>query len=173
MASCLLAEPARAKDAPHLDQPEIKVVLTELSPPIYRSLARQARITGDVKLQLGIRQDGSIASAELISGHPMLKQAALDSANKSKFECRGCKETVTTYLLTYTFGFRDHDDDPDSQCGSSKQLRSAKCLYLWRCGKGQSTPERHSPPKVTQSAGHVTILSSSACIETTTSKYTK
>jgi TonB family protein len=139
MATCLFAEAAnaRAQDPPHIDQPEIKVVLTELSPPIYPPLARQARITGDVKLQIGIRQDGTIGSAEVISGHPMLKQAALDSANKSKFGCRGCPAAVTTYLLTYTFDFLDHDDD--NQCGSSTQLRSAKCLYLWRCGKWQST----------------------------------
>jgi TonB family protein len=79
------------------------VVLT-LSPPLYPPLARQARIMGDVKLRLGIRRDGTVATAEVISGHPMLQQAALESAKKSAFLCQGCSEGVTTYFLTYTFG---------------------------------------------------------------------
>lgn len=35
------------------------VVLAKLSPPLYPRLARQARITGDVKMQVRIRQDGA------------------------------------------------------------------------------------------------------------------
>src|SRR5580700_9621289 len=83
-----------------------QVVLTKLSPPVYPSLARQARIMGDVKVQVLIRKDGSVASAEVISGHPMLKQAALESAQKSQFECHGC-EGVISYSLAYTFAIGD------------------------------------------------------------------
>ncbi len=135
------------------------VVLTKLSPPVYPPLARQARIMGDVKIQVGIRQDGSVASAEVISGHPMLKQAALDSVQKSKFECRECSEAPTSYVLTYAFQIRTdgnccsgYDRAPKvNQSGNRievaapelcicdpaavrTRVRSAKCLYLWKCG---------------------------------------
>jgi outer membrane biosynthesis protein TonB len=65
-----------ARAATPTETPQTGVVLTKLSPPIYPPLARQARITGDVKIQLTIRQDGSVDSAALFSGHPMLAQAA-------------------------------------------------------------------------------------------------
>ena len=91
VCSLVVAERAVAQGTTSSITPEAAaVVLTKLSPPVYPPLARQARITGDVKIAIGIRQDGSIVSAEVISGHPMLKQAALESAQKSIFECRGC-----------------------------------------------------------------------------------
>lgn len=40
----------------------------------YRPLPRRANITGDVELKLEVRKDGSIQSASVVSGHPMLTQ---------------------------------------------------------------------------------------------------
>jgi TonB family protein len=99
----VLAAKAQTKETTSSATPEVGVVLVKLSPPIYPPLARQARITGDVSVQVSIRKDGSIESAEVISGHPMLKQAALDSARKSTFECRGCGDPLILYPMTYTF----------------------------------------------------------------------
>jgi outer membrane biosynthesis protein TonB len=96
------------------------VALTRRSPPAYPPLARQARITADVKLQVGVRRDGSVQSAELFSGHPLLAPAALDSARKSTFECRGCSAEVTWYPMTYRFGFYDEQGG----CGRTEQVRS-------------------------------------------------
>src|SRR5712692_11252304 len=69
----------------------------KLSDPTYPRLAQQARITGDVDLMLTIQRDGSVESAVVVSGHPMLQQAALESAQRSQFECKGCGEAVTSY----------------------------------------------------------------------------
>jgi TonB family protein len=85
------------------DASQAKVVLTKLFEPTYPLLARQARIAGDVDLMLTIRRDGSVESAVFVSGHPMLKQAALDSAQRSQFECIGCVEAVTSYAQKYKF----------------------------------------------------------------------
>jgi outer membrane biosynthesis protein TonB len=59
------------------------VVLVKLAPPIYPPLARQASITGEVKVQLRIRKDGGVDSAEAVSGHAMLKLAALATLSVS------------------------------------------------------------------------------------------
>ena len=156
-----LVNTAVAQGATSSDTQVNGVVLTELSPPVYPPLSRQARITGDVKIQLWIWRNGSIASAEVLSGHPMLKLAALASAQKSTFECHGCSQELTSYSLTYTFGLRD-----DVDC-SVKRLHSAKCLYLWGCG-GWHHPKNRSPA-VTKSQNHVTILADAACMETLSS----
>jgi len=79
------------------------VVLTKLVQPVYPSLARATRTTGDVDLMLGVRQDGVVESEAVVSGHPLLKQAALLSVHQSRFECRKCTEPVTAYRLVYTF----------------------------------------------------------------------
>jgi TonB family protein len=50
--------------------------------PIYPPLARQTRIQGVVKLHAIIGEDGSVSQLELISGHPLLVQAALDAVKE-------------------------------------------------------------------------------------------
>jgi TonB family protein len=155
------AEKVPAQSVTGTPTPETGVVLTKLSPPVYPPLARQAGIAGDVKIQVGTRQDGSVASAEVISGHPMLKQAALESAQKSRFECRECSEAVTSFPMTYTFGFYDAGG-----CGIRiERVRSSRCLYLWKCGEEWHEPE-YRAPSITQSQGHITILAPLACVET-------
>ena len=66
------------------------LVLKKLSPPVYPLLARQAMIEGDVALKIVVRPDGGIESVTVTSGHPLLMQAALDSAKQSQFECLAC-----------------------------------------------------------------------------------
>jgi protein TonB len=50
--------------------------------PQYPALARQARIQGTVKLTAIIAQDGSIASLEVVSGHPLLIPSALQAVKQ-------------------------------------------------------------------------------------------
>jgi protein TonB len=54
--------------------------------PTYPILARQARITGTVRLQAVISTAGGIRSLKLISGHPLLTQAAVDAVAGWRYE---------------------------------------------------------------------------------------
>jgi len=126
------------------DSPPTGVVLIELSSPLYPPLARQARIAGDVKVQLSIRPDGSVESATPVSGHTWLVPAALESARQSQFECRGCSGT-TAYSMTYTFQVLGELD---------------RCC----CTQGASTPSTPGGYGVSQSQDHVTITAAPACI---------
>lgn len=137
------------------------VELTHLLEPTYPMLAREARISGDVEVQLGIRRNGSVDSAAVVNGHPMLAPAALKSARESTFECRECSQDLTPYTLTYSFEFPE-TTGPDWPCPAGNGVhvtlaqnrvtvaseptlvhpyfsffpaRSAKCAYLWRCGE--------------------------------------
>jgi len=56
--------------------PQDAVVLTRLTNPIYPTLARQTRISGDVELAVEVRADGAVTSATVVKGHPLLVQAA-------------------------------------------------------------------------------------------------
>ncbi len=78
-----------------------EVVLLTLSKPTFSPLARQANVEGDVVVDVSVRQNGS-TEATVVKGHPLLKQAALDSAMQSRFECRVCTAPVS-YTLVYTF----------------------------------------------------------------------
>ena len=53
--------------------------------PTYPPLARTARIQGKVLLQAQISKSGDIQNLQVISGHPMLIQSALDAVKQWKY----------------------------------------------------------------------------------------
>jgi periplasmic protein TonB len=53
--------------------------------PQYPPLARQTRISGTVRLHAIISKDGSVQQLEVLSGHPLLVQAALDAVRQWKY----------------------------------------------------------------------------------------
>ena len=166
-AASSIMVPSTAHSQDSEGSPKQAPYFLNLYPPVYPPLARQARIMGDVVIQIGVRPDGSVASAEVISGHPMLRQAALDSARKSTFLRQEGSGGITSYSLTYTFGFRT---GPDSGCTDGGTFaRAAKCLYLWRC------EWRNGPailPAIGESRGHAIILAPEACVEAVSSRST-
>ena len=54
--------------------------------PLYPPLARQTRTSGIVRLHLVIAGDGSVREAAVVSGHPLLQQAAIDAVRKWRYE---------------------------------------------------------------------------------------
>ena len=54
--------------------------------PVYPQLARQARIQGIVKLEAVIDESGKITDLKVISGHPLLVQAALDAVRQWRYQ---------------------------------------------------------------------------------------
>ncbi len=129
------------------DSSEDGVVLTKLSNPVYPPLARQTRVAGDVVLLLGIRPDGTIESAVVDSGHPLLKQAALDSAQQSQFECRKCDGPVTSFRLVYTFQLVGAADCCKVTAGSANDNQADQLI-----------------PRVIQLQNQVKVLDRPACI---------
>lgn len=75
--------------------------LVELSKPVYPPLARQANIFGDVVVEVTINRDG-VRNASVLSGHPMLREAALTSARQSHFDGARCAADCS-YRLKYAF----------------------------------------------------------------------
>jgi TonB family protein len=148
-----------AQDPAISDTAENKVVMTDLSKPLYPPLARQTRIAGDVRLEIKVRQDGSIDSVSVVSGHPLLQRAALDSAEHSRFRCIQCTGSITSQMFVYTFKIANGgdcchpaqgvyprvirsenqvtlEDQPACICDPAATVvraRSIKCLYLWHC----------------------------------------
>jgi protein TonB len=60
-------------------------LIHDVKPP-YPPLARQARIQGTVILQAVIGKDGTIQNLRVVSGHPMLAQAALEAVKQWRYK---------------------------------------------------------------------------------------
>jgi protein TonB len=54
--------------------------------PVYPPLARQTRISGTVKLHAIIGKNGAVEQLQVVSGHPLLVQAALDAVKQWRYQ---------------------------------------------------------------------------------------
>lgn len=74
--------------------------------PVYPPLAKQARIAGTVRLQAIIAKDGSVVQLEVLQGHPLLVQSALDAVRQWRYQPTLLNgepvEVVTTIDVIFT-----------------------------------------------------------------------
>jgi protein TonB len=76
--------------------------------PVYPALARQARIQGNVVLHAIIGKDGRVGELEVVSGHPLLVQAALDAVKNWRYQPTQLNgdpvEVDTTITVSFVLG---------------------------------------------------------------------
>jgi protein TonB len=98
------ATPARIKQG---GQVTAASIITQTR-PVYPALARQARIQGNVVLHAIIDKEGKVAQLEVISGHPLLVQSALDAVKQWRYKPTQLNgdpvEVDTTITVTFTMG---------------------------------------------------------------------
>jgi Gram-negative bacterial TonB protein C-terminal len=102
-------------------------------------------MAGSVTLDVTVRANDHIESVTVVSGHPILAKAASDSATRTRFECKDCKEALTHFAMTYKFELGD----------------VTSCTGL--DAEGNAQYQAHDP-QVTQSQGTVTIVGRPAAI---------
>jgi uncharacterized protein (TIGR02246 family) len=80
--------PARAEAPPRVrvGQGVMEANLIYRVDPVYPALARQARIAGTVVLSVVVGKDGSVENLKVISGHPLLVQAAVDAVKQWRYK---------------------------------------------------------------------------------------
>jgi TonB family protein len=77
----------------------------ELPPPAYPQIAKMARASGTVVVQVVIDEDGRVISAKAVSGHPLLHAVCVQAARGAKFRptlLEGEPVSVTG-VITYNF----------------------------------------------------------------------
>jgi protein TonB len=82
-------------------------ILRQVS-PVYPALARQARISGQVRLEAIIAKNGKIENLQVLSGPPLLVQAALEAVRQWVYRptlLNGDPVEVVT-LIDVNFGLR-------------------------------------------------------------------
>ncbi len=95
----VVANPLPAGSAPAV----VRVIRHD--PIHYPALARQVRIGGVVRLFVVIDETGKLVEADVESGHPLLRAAALDNLRTWKFEAPPSGSTA--FDVTYEFTLRD------------------------------------------------------------------
>lgn len=87
--------------------------IISLPKPKYPSEAKTAKAAGKVEISVTVDEKGNVISAAAISGHPLLRNAAVEAAKKAKFAPNALagKPVQTFTVLTYNFDNFDLTDN--------------------------------------------------------------
>lgn len=109
-----------------VSEPVARKHLTHEIGPVYSPIAQAARVQGSVVIAVVIGSDGSVTSEKVLSGPPMLQQAALDAVKQwhfTPFQEGGVAATVNT-TLTIPFVLNLQRPQPNAE-----QEKAAQALF--------------------------------------------
>lgn len=98
------AEIAVRKSGVALEQEAIEKV-----EPVFPPIAKAARASGEVKVEVTIDKAGKVISARILSGHPLLRDSALVAARQWKFKApmASGRPAKVSGILTFNFVLDD------------------------------------------------------------------
>ena len=73
--------------------------------PTYPSVARSSQVSGSVVIEITIDESGTVTSARAISGHPLLREAAVNAARQWRFKPALVNGVPIKVIGNITFNF--------------------------------------------------------------------
>src|SRR5262249_29171633 len=107
-------QPAQSSEVPKIIRKSgcvLQASATRRVEPAYPPLAKAAAISGAVVVEITIDESGDVISATAISGHPLLKDAAIQAARGWKFEPTMLQGVPVKVIGTITFNFMMGSED--------------------------------------------------------------
>jgi protein TonB len=73
--------------------------------PVYPELAKRARVSGIVLLQVTVSETGQVQAVKLIRGHPLLNQSAIDAVRQWQYSPTLLNGEPVPVIATVTVNF--------------------------------------------------------------------
>jgi TonB family protein len=87
---------------------------TLLPSPVYPPVARAAQASGTVNVQVTVDEEGNVISAVAVSGHPLLRAAAVNAARGAKFNPTKLSGVPVKVVGVLVYNFLPADPPKDS-----------------------------------------------------------
>jgi TonB family protein len=105
----LLFAAAAPQEAPKVQRVSGGVLagkVIEKPQPVYPAVASAAEVEGAVVVEVTVGEDGKVMSARAVSGHPLLRDAAVEAAQRWTFTPTRIQGHPVRVIGTITFNFR-------------------------------------------------------------------
>jgi Ca-activated chloride channel family protein len=155
---------------------------TNLPKPEFPAAARAVNASGAVSVQISIDESGNVISAQAVSGHPLLRQAAESAANNAKFAPTlvSGKSVKISGVIVYNFPGGSYETSTKIGRMSVKPLSPeekrniafAEKLHFWiyslveRRQKGESKLAENDAKFVSGGNARIKVILNSALPET-------
>src|SRR5262249_11061395 len=113
-------------------QPQVRAI--HKVDPEYPEEARSAGVQGNIVLDVTINENGEVSDAKVVSGHRLLRQAAIDAAKQWRFSNPQKIEVVIQLTLAFTL-----DDQP----ASSRPEQSLRNIHRVNAVYPEEAKRRH------------------------------
>jgi TonB family protein len=118
---------------------DAKAHLTKNVVPVYPPLARDLRLQGKVELQAVISKTGMVESVNVVSGHPLLVQAAIDAVKQWQYKpflVDGQPVTASTEIeVPFSLGIPDATYQSEQKGSEVFFKRQDECRELLKAQK--------------------------------------
>jgi TonB family protein len=94
LLGCIAAANVRSAEPP--------LIVTAVA-PIYPPIARDARVTGEVFVDVEIDREGKVTSAKAVNAHKLLEQAVVEAARRWRFLPELKYRSARMARLTFSF----------------------------------------------------------------------
>jgi TonB family protein len=99
-----------------------------LPKPSYPVIALAVRAAGEVEVLVTIDEEGNVIKAVAITGHVLLREAAVEAAKKAKFDPTQANGNLVKITGTIVYNFTPPDpQQPDQQISLSHLVHQKKC----------------------------------------------
>jgi Ca-activated chloride channel homolog len=99
--------------------------------PVYPELAKQAKVSGTVSLELNVDENGNVSNARVLNGHVLLNQMAIDAVKQWKYSPTLLNGTPIPVIATANVAFNFSDT-------SQSRIDPAIASLIARVKAGQS-----------------------------------
>jgi len=107
---------------------------SSLPKPVYPEAAKAVKASGEVRVKILVDESGNVISAEAISGHPLLRAAAVSAASSAKFSPTILSGNPVKVAGTISYNFvPDPPIDPNEK-GMLAEIPSADRDKIWALG---------------------------------------
>jgi TonB family protein len=89
--------------------------------PVYPPLAKTAEISGAVVVEITVDETGKVIAARAITGHPLLRDAAIEAARGWEFTPTSLQGTPVKVIGTITFNFNLNSSNTKEHIEKLKQ----------------------------------------------------
>jgi periplasmic protein TonB len=104
LCSCLVCGTVCAQEVRLTDAEARKLVKSRTNPE-YPPLARQMRVSGEVRLDVYLNEDGSLDKVHVVSGNALLASAAQNAVKQWKFGAPTVDDKPVRAVASYSFTF--------------------------------------------------------------------
>jgi TonB family protein len=112
-------------------------------PPPYPPIAKAARAQGAVQVNVTIDENGNVTAAEAVSGHPLLRDAAIEAAKQWQFKpiSLGGQAVKVQGILTFNFTLQGKDEEPGQVALTPPVAAAMPMIDIGNRVKGESRAE--------------------------------